>query len=65
MTAWDDRRAALVQGMWQKAQLWGAIGPTRSRGRRFGAFGEGSIMWLFGFQRGVMVASKCQLGLPA
>ena len=41
--SWDERRANWLQSAWAKVQFWGAIGPGRSRAKRFGAFGKGSI----------------------
>lgn len=43
MSRWEDRKAGWLQSAWARLQGWGAIGPTRTRARRFGAFGEGSI----------------------
>jgi acetyltransferase-like isoleucine patch superfamily enzyme len=37
-------RAELVQRAWAAVQKYGAIGPSTRRGRRFGAFGAGSII---------------------
>jgi acetyltransferase-like isoleucine patch superfamily enzyme len=39
-----DWRADAVRGTWERIARWGAIGPHDSLGRRFGAFGEGSII---------------------
>lgn len=37
-------RSELVHRTWAAVQKYGAIGPTTRRGRRFGAFGDGSII---------------------
>ena len=37
------RSTAVVAG-WERAKLWGAIGPHSGRARRFGAFGEASMI---------------------
>jgi acetyltransferase-like isoleucine patch superfamily enzyme len=37
-------RAAAVHRLWEAMQKHGAIGPATRRGRRFGAFGDGSII---------------------
>lgn len=34
----------LIHWLWSRIQLHGAIGPSNSRGKRFGAFGSGSII---------------------
>ena len=34
----------LVHGLWEVAVVAGAIGPRTARGRRFGSFGEGSVI---------------------
>ena len=39
-----DVRSELVHRTWEAIQKHGAIGPTTRRGRRFGAFGDGSII---------------------
>jgi acetyltransferase-like isoleucine patch superfamily enzyme len=39
-----DWRADAVRGAWQRLARWGAIGPHDRAGRRFGHFGEGSII---------------------
>ncbi len=36
--------AALVHGAWEVAADLGAVGPDQARGRRFGAFGRGSVL---------------------
>ena len=50
-TAWNRalgaaKRAAgeLVHLAWETAGEWAAIGPATRRGRRFGAFGDGSVI---------------------
>lgn len=40
----EDLRATVAQRSWDALSRWGAIGPSRARARRFGAFGEGSIV---------------------
>jgi acetyltransferase-like isoleucine patch superfamily enzyme len=39
-----DVRADAVRGGWERLTRWGAIGPDDTAGRRFGRFGEGSII---------------------
>jgi acetyltransferase-like isoleucine patch superfamily enzyme len=39
-----DVRADAVRGGWERITSWGAIGPHDTAGRRFGHFGEGSII---------------------
>lgn len=41
---WRDLRSDVVQAGWERVSRWGAIGPRTRRGRRFGRFGEGSII---------------------
>jgi acetyltransferase-like isoleucine patch superfamily enzyme len=39
-----DVRSDAVRGGWERITRWGAIGPHDTAGRRFGKFGEGSII---------------------
>ncbi len=39
-----DAAGTFVRWLWSKAQLYGAVSPTSSTARRFGSFGEGSIL---------------------
>ena len=50
-TPWHRAAAAVKRGAgelvhrgWEEIQELGAIGPSSRRGRRFGAFGEGSVI---------------------
>ncbi len=43
-TWWGEARSEAVQQGWDRITLWGAVGPHSRRGRRFGAFGDGSIV---------------------
>ena len=52
------------QGMATGAML-GRAGVSRRACIRLVSEGLLEVWWLFGFQRGVMVASRSQLGLPA
>jgi acetyltransferase-like isoleucine patch superfamily enzyme len=44
VTRRHDLLGAAVRRGWASAARWGAIGPRSRAGRRFGAFGEGSII---------------------
>lgn len=62
----DDLRAGAAYRIWDAMGRWGAIGPTRARARRFGAFGEGSVMcfpWtaLYG-ERWMRIGSHTMIG---
>ncbi len=39
-----DLTGALVRAAWQRVRYYGAIGPNGAAGRRFGKFGQGSIV---------------------
>ena len=39
-----ERRSVLVRNLWDKVKLWGAVGPLSEHAKRFGAFGDGTII---------------------
>jgi acetyltransferase-like isoleucine patch superfamily enzyme len=39
-----EARSTGVRWVWERIKLWGAVGPHSSYAKRFGAFGEGSIL---------------------
>ena len=62
----DDLKAKVGQQGWAALGRWGAIGPTRASGRRFGSFGAGSLMcfpWtaLYG-ERWMRIGSATMIG---
>lgn len=43
--AWfAERRSAVTRAIWERVQLWGAVGTQSERAKRFGSFGEGSFL---------------------
>ena len=43
-TGWADARSRAVAASWERVKWWGAIGHHSSRAKRFGAFGEGTMI---------------------
>ena len=43
-SAFADARSRTVASSWERVRFWGAIGHHSSRAKRFGAFGEGSMI---------------------
>ena len=43
-TGWADARSRVVVASWERVKWWGAIGHHSSRAKRFGAFGEGTMI---------------------
>jgi acetyltransferase-like isoleucine patch superfamily enzyme len=39
-----EARSAATRALWERVKLWGAVGPHSAFAKRFGAFGEGSIV---------------------
>ena len=39
-----ERRSVFVRGVWDRVKVWGAIGHHSAHAKRFGAFGDGSII---------------------
>lgn len=43
-SSFADARSRMVESSWERVKFWGAIGHHSSRAKRFGAFGEGSMI---------------------